>query len=244
MLTPNRGIPLVAESEANKPQAVNEALAVIDGQLQTLFDTPIPPETIQDSVAAFLMAGDGLNLVYDDPANTLTFINAAPLSTEAVQDIVGAMAVAGTNISTTYNDATGALTFNAIGDGTGFSTEDIHDIIAAVLVPGANITIAYNDPGGTITVTASGSTSSTQRFTTLASTAGTVTLDATQYTPDFILITGNLTGNLTYIFPDSARQWRITNRASHGAFTLFVQIGSDTPIQVYENDVLDLINPS
>jgi hypothetical protein len=39
MLTPNRGIPLISEEEANKPQAVNDALLVVDAQLQAIIDT-------------------------------------------------------------------------------------------------------------------------------------------------------------------------------------------------------------
>ena len=121
-------------------------------------------ESVQDAVGAFLHAGAGINVVYNDALNTFTITNSAPLSTESVQDIVGAMAVSGTNATAAYDDAAGTLTISATG-GASTSTEDIQDIVAALLAAGTNVGLSYNDAAGTLTVSVSGGTSGTNGWT-------------------------------------------------------------------------------
>lgn len=74
-------------------------------------------ELVDDRVAALLVAGNNIDLTYNDGANTLTIdvepLTSADLSdfTEAAQDAVGAMvSTAGTGVDLAYNDATPALT--------------------------------------------------------------------------------------------------------------------------------------
>lgn len=116
-------------------------------------------EAVQDAVGAFIAAGAGMGITYDDVANTLTFVVSNPLTNEAVQDIVGAMAVSGTNATATYDDVAGTLTISATGDGTGLTQEQVEDIVAALLVQGTNVTLSYNDGTGQLTITAAGSSS-------------------------------------------------------------------------------------
>ena len=75
-------------------------------------------ETIDDRVAALLVAGTGIALTYNDAGNTLTISSDILPSeitgfNEAVDDRVAALLVAGSNITLTYNDASNTLTIAA-----------------------------------------------------------------------------------------------------------------------------------
>lgn len=153
--------------------------------------TPLTTEQVQDIVAAVLVAGSGMNITYDDVANTITFVNSSPLSTEAVQDIVGAMATSGTNATATYDDTAGTLTISATGDGTGLTQEQIEDIVATLLVQGTNVTLSYNDATGQLTITAAGG-GSTDTFGALSYTS-TTNLDLSDQNTKTLTLTGDVT---------------------------------------------------
>jgi hypothetical protein len=71
-------------------------------------------ETIDDRVAALLVAGSNITLTYNDAANTLTIAasggGGGGYTQEEIEDFVGAMVVAGDGIAVTYNDGAGTLT--------------------------------------------------------------------------------------------------------------------------------------
>lgn len=68
-------------------------------------------EAVDDRVAALLVAGSGISLTYNDPANTLTIASTITQYTdEQAQDTVAAMIQNGTGISWSYNDAGNTLT--------------------------------------------------------------------------------------------------------------------------------------
>lgn len=94
----------------------------------TSWDVPagsaLDEETVQDLVGAMLVAGDNIDITYDDPSGTVTFDVTVPaLSSEEVQDIVGAMFVNGGGVTATYSDGSNNITlgFN-YGSGSLFET--------------------------------------------------------------------------------------------------------------------------
>lgn len=71
-------------------------------------------ETVQDIVGAFLVAGTGVTVSYDDVANTFT-INATggaggTTDPEIVRDVIGTAMVAGAGVQITVNDAGDTIT--------------------------------------------------------------------------------------------------------------------------------------
>ena len=71
-------------------------------------------ETVQDVVGAFLVAGSGVTVSYDDAANTFT-INATgggggTTDPEIVRDVIGTALVAGSGVQITVNDAGDSIT--------------------------------------------------------------------------------------------------------------------------------------
>jgi hypothetical protein len=73
---------------------------------------PITGEQIQDIVAALLVAGSGIGLVYDDATGTLTVTNTSPAgyTDENARDAIGAALVAGARITISVNDAGDQIT--------------------------------------------------------------------------------------------------------------------------------------
>jgi len=120
-------------------------------------------EAVDDRVAALMVAGNNIDVTYDDVGNTFTIAVEALTSadigdfSEAVDDRVGSLLVAGNNIDLTYNDGSNTLTIDVesltsadIGD---FS-EAVDDRVASLLVAGTNITLTYSDVGNTVTIDA------------------------------------------------------------------------------------------
>ena len=72
----------------------------------------ITSEDAVDAVAAALVEGAGIDIVYNDAANTITVTATAGgggLDTEGAVDAVAAALVAGQNVDITYNDAAGTI---------------------------------------------------------------------------------------------------------------------------------------
>lgn len=118
-------------------------------------------EYIQDLIGAFLVAGSGVTLTYDDGANTLTI--ATSISNETIDDRVAALLVAGNNIDITYDDTLNTLTIDVEAlvstDITDFN-EAVDDRIASTIVAGNNIDVTYNDLANTLTIDVESLTSS------------------------------------------------------------------------------------
>lgn len=85
-------------------------------------------ELVDDRVASLLVAGNNIDLTYNDGAGTITIdveaLTSADITdfSEAVDDRVNALLVAGSNITLTYNDAGNTLTIDATA---GSSTDTI-----------------------------------------------------------------------------------------------------------------------
>jgi hypothetical protein len=69
-------------------------------------------ETVQDIVGAFISAGTGLTVTYDDVANTfvINVSGGGPTDPEVVRDTIGAALVAGAGVQITVNDAGDTIT--------------------------------------------------------------------------------------------------------------------------------------
>lgn len=97
-----------------------------DKTFQTL-DTSVVPENtnlyytderVDDRVASLLVAGAGITLTYNDPANTLTIASSITQYTnEMAQDAVGTILVDSASIDFTYNDAGNTITATVIPGG-------------------------------------------------------------------------------------------------------------------------------
>jgi hypothetical protein len=145
-----------------------DRLAMVDQEQ----DLKIPTvETLQDIIAACLVAGGGITLTYDDPTGKLTIANS--YDGEFIQDTIGAAIAGGPGVTVTYDDALGRIlievdTLSAVanclqlsGDqatggagigGGGVTGEQIMDLVASFLVAGAGIGLAYNDAGDQLTI--------------------------------------------------------------------------------------------
>lgn len=139
---------------------------------------PIPSqytnEMAQDTIAAMIIPGTNITVVYDDAANTYTFnavgggAGGTSYSTEDAQDAIAAMLAAGTHsgITVTYNDVgnamslaslitqyTDAMAVAAVGPiPTQYTDEMAQDAVAAMLTAGVGITVVYNDAGNIETI--------------------------------------------------------------------------------------------
>lgn len=139
-------------------------------------------EAVDDQVAALLIPGAGIGIVYNDPGGTITISSTITQYTDEMsQDATAALLQPGTGISWAYNDVGNTLTptvtlapFSTtdLAEGTSlyFTDERVDDRVAALLVAGSNISLVYNDPAGTLTISASASGNS---FTTIDCPAGT-----------------------------------------------------------------------
>lgn len=81
-----------------------------------LFGTNITLESLQDAVAAMIVAGTNVTATYDDTTGTITISSTGgsggSTDPEVVRDTIAAALVAGTNVSITVNDAVDTITIN------------------------------------------------------------------------------------------------------------------------------------
>jgi hypothetical protein len=119
-------------------------------------------ERVDDRVAALLVPGPNIGIVYDDAAGTLT-VSATGLVTSH-----SALTGLGADDHAQYHTDARALTWlgtrstSDLPEGTRlyYTDERVDDRVAALLVQGANVTLAYNDAAGTLTVSAAGAVAS------------------------------------------------------------------------------------
>lgn len=142
-------------------------------------------ETIDDRVAALLVAGNQISLAYDDVANTLT-ITATALSDGDKGDVtVSAGGTVWTVDAAPWAGITGKpATFTATAH-THPSTEisdfaeAVDDRVATLLVAGANINLIYSDVNNTLTIQSNNPLSDGDKGDVTVSNGGTVwTVDA------------------------------------------------------------------
>jgi hypothetical protein len=126
-------------------------------------------EAVDDRVAALLVGGTSITLVYDDVSNILTINAGATYTDELAQDAVGNILTDSSIINFTYNDVANTITAtinaSSINDSeiasvttskiTDFS-EGVQDVVGALLAPGTNITLDYNDATNTLVINSTG----------------------------------------------------------------------------------------
>jgi hypothetical protein len=137
-------------------------------------------ETIDDRVAALLVAGTGIGLSYNDPGNALTIsatltlssLGAAPSDATYIvqtassglsaEQALGSLATGLVKNTTTTGvlsiavagtDYAAASHSHTASDISNFS-EAVDDRVAALLVAGTGIGLSYNDPGNALTISA------------------------------------------------------------------------------------------
>ncbi len=107
------------------------------------------PEKVDDRVAALLVAGTAITLVYNDAAGTIT-INGQPGVTDH-----GALSGLGDDDHPQYHtDARGDARYLQLSN----ANETIDDRVASLLVAGTNVSLSYNDAANTLTVNCTGVT--------------------------------------------------------------------------------------
>lgn len=121
-------------------------------------------EAVDDRVNALLLEGAGIDLTYDDVANSLTIASTITQYTdEMVDDRVSSLIQNGTGLSWTYVDGSNTLTGNVslspfttsnLSEGSNlyFTDERVDDRVAALLVEGAGIDMTYDDGANTLTI--------------------------------------------------------------------------------------------
>lgn len=127
-------------------------------------------EAVDDRVATLVQAGAGVNITYNDAANTLTVSAAggsAQLGTSTPAPLGTASAGSGENASRedhvhsmpTAADVGAAATVHThtASQVTDFA-EAVDDRVNALLVQGANVTLTYDDTANTLTIASSGGT--------------------------------------------------------------------------------------
>lgn len=135
-------------------------------------------ERAQDAVAGMLTEGTGIDLTYDDGANTFTITldlsetnsDALPegatnlyFTNERVDDRINGLMVEGTGIDFSYNDGANTFTISAnlsdfstsnLTEGTNlyYTDERVDDRMNATIAAGTGIAKSYDDGGNTLTL--------------------------------------------------------------------------------------------
>ena len=136
---------------------VQSALIELQNEIGSGGGGSVDPEDIVDLIASVLVEGAGIDISYNDAANTITFsaTGGGGVDAEAAVDAVAAALVEGTGVDIIYNDALNTITISSTGAGGGASTEDAVDAVAAALgTGGSGINVLYSDLANTITLSA------------------------------------------------------------------------------------------
>jgi hypothetical protein len=119
-----------------------EGLDRLEMQIQELADGALSVENVRDIIGRTLVAGNGIQIVVNDEANTIT------ISTIAADALIDGLpdCVMLSGDQQTWDGTTGT------GSG-GLSEEDVQDIVADMIKAGASISVAYDDASNTFTIT-------------------------------------------------------------------------------------------
>lgn len=169
------GLLSLITSRANGTVTADEVIGLYAFIENTVATSTNIHETIRDVVDNSFIGTNGVNIVVDDPGNTVTF----SLDVEYTQDMIANFTVAGSYMNIVYDDTGNTLTFSvdeeaiqdmiggfivgtngiiATYDDTGneeileLDTEYVQDLIANFLVAGNAISLNYNDVLNTLTV--------------------------------------------------------------------------------------------
>jgi hypothetical protein len=177
-------------------------------------------EQARDAMASALVAGTGITITPNDPADTITIASTVSGYTdEQARDALAAALVAGSNVSITVNDPGDTITISAIDTDTNTTDpEVVRDTMASALIAGTGINITPNDPGDTITITATGTVIGTHSHT------GADITDFAEVTDDRVgalIVAGT---GITATYNDSANTLTIASTGTVGTHT---HTGSD-----------------
>ncbi len=134
----------------NSPSGAGNEILVTDGNggLHWVPSAQTDNETLQDMIAAFLQAGAGIAINYDDPGNHLSI--ATTINAEFVDDRVAALLQTGVGIQLDYNDSANTLT---ISGAAGTTLENVQDNFGnSFLQVGSALTKVYDDSANTLTL--------------------------------------------------------------------------------------------
>jgi hypothetical protein len=137
------------------PQYLTETEA--DALYADIAVTQFTNEMVDDRVNALLVEGAGIDLTYDDNANTLTVASTiSQFTSELAQDAVAAALAAGTHdgVTVDYDDVANSISLTASA-GAGYTDEEAQDAVAAAFAAGSHtgITVNYSDVGNSISLT-------------------------------------------------------------------------------------------
>ena len=159
-------------------KSLDNSLSVLRG-FSSSSDIPDLAEAVDDRVSSLLVASNGINLDYNDTANTLTIaatgfalVAHSHVSSdvtdfsEGVDERVNSLLVASTGIHLDYDDTANTLTIAATGfalvahshvssDVTDFS-EGVDERVNSLLVASTGIHLDYDDTANTLTIATTG----------------------------------------------------------------------------------------
>lgn len=151
----------LADVDWTTPPTNGQVMAWNNGASKFAPVTPIGAEEIRDFIAAALVEGAGIDIVYDDALDTITITctisqytngmadaRIAAASVTALADVGGGAPTNGQVL--TWNN--GASQYEPATPSAAYTDEQARDAIGAALVQGTAITITVNDGADTITI--------------------------------------------------------------------------------------------
>ena len=125
-------ISLDIDAQGRITGAVNKTIEITTSQVTDLAE--FIDDTVGDSVAGLVKEGEGIDVVYDDGAGTLTI---------SAEDATSSNKGIASFNSTDFTVASGAVTLNA---------ERVEDIVGNLVIGGTGIDATYTDGAGTLSI--------------------------------------------------------------------------------------------